>query len=139
MSKIKDILAKLSGGVVTHQMDLGIALAVVLVSIISFQGGKAYTLSQISHAVKIEPAPASDVFNNVSATDSNQTAAIAGGVGSSGRLDFRVVASKSSTSKKYHFLWCAGAKQISETNKVYFASDKEAITAGYTLAGNCKK
>ncbi|OGN20349.1 MAG: hypothetical protein A3F25_00860 [Candidatus Yanofskybacteria bacterium RIFCSPHIGHO2_12_FULL_45_19b] len=120
-------------------MDLGIALAVVLVSIISFQGGKAYMLSQISHSVKIDSAPASDVFNTANTIGNTQSANISSGGGSSDHLDFRVVVSKSSTTKKYHFLWCAGANQISETNKIYFNSDKEAITAGYTLAGNCKK
>ena len=55
------------------------------------------------------------------------------------KIDFRVVASKKSTSGKYHFLWCAGAKQIKEENKLYFNSEGEAISAGYTLAGNCAK
>ncbi len=55
------------------------------------------------------------------------------------KIDFRVVASKKSTSGKYHFLWCAGAKQIKEENKLYFNSEGEAISAGYTLAGNCTK
>jgi len=120
-------------------MDLGIGLAVVLVSIISFQGGKAYMLSQLSHSVKIDSAPAGDVFNTANTASDTQGANISSRVGGSTHLDFRVVVSKSSTTKKYHFLWCAGANQISETNKIYFASDKEAITAGYTLAGNCKK
>ncbi len=47
-----------------------------------------------------------------------------------------VVASKNSN--KYHALWCPGAKQISETNKVYYASAEDARKAGLTPAGNCK-
>ena len=139
MSKIGDISTKLLNIVKTHQVDLGIALAVLLVSIISFQGGKAYMLSQINHSVKIDSAPVGDVFNTANTTSDTQGANISSGVGGSAHLDFRVVVSKASTTKKYHFLWCAGANQISETNKIYFASDKEAIAAGYTLAGNCKK
>lgn len=50
--------------------------------------------------------------------------------------DGQVVASKSGT--KYHFPWCAGAKSISEQNKIYFSSTAEARVAGYTPAGNCK-
>jgi hypothetical protein len=47
-----------------------------------------------------------------------------------------VVASKSG--KKYHFPWCAGAKQIAEKNKITFNSTEEARRAGYTPAVNCK-
>lgn len=43
----------------------------------------------------------------------------------------------SSKGSKYHFSHCAGAKQISEANKIIFASPLEAQKAGYTLAGNC--
>lgn len=48
----------------------------------------------------------------------------------------QVVASKSGA--KYHFPWCAGASQIAEKNKVWFASFEEARKAGYTPASNCK-
>jgi hypothetical protein len=46
------------------------------------------------------------------------------------------VASKNGT--KYHLPWCSGAKQISEQNKIFFATKEEAETAGYTPASNCK-
>ena len=38
---------------------------------------------------------------------------------------------------KYHALTCPGAKQISEKNKLYFQSEAEARSAGYTPAANC--
>ena len=47
-----------------------------------------------------------------------------------------VVGSK--TGKKYHFPWCAGAQQIKEENKVWFANEVEAKAAGYSPAANCK-
>ena len=47
-----------------------------------------------------------------------------------------VVASKNGT--KYHLPWCAGAQQMNEENKIYFASRREAEAAGYTPAANCK-
>ncbi len=53
------------------------------------------------------------------------------------KIDFHVVVSKNGS--KYHFLWCSGAKQIKEENKVYFNSEEEAVAAGYTLAANCSK
>ena len=54
------------------------------------------------------------------------------------RTDPRVVVSKSSTSKKYHYTWCASGQKIKEENKLWFASAQEAQAAGYTLAGNCQ-
>jgi hypothetical protein len=46
------------------------------------------------------------------------------------------VASKNGT--KYHLPWCAGAKQISVQNKIFFTTKGEAEAAGYTPAANCK-
>ena len=46
------------------------------------------------------------------------------------------VASKSST--KYHKVTCGGAKTIKESNKIYFQSESEAESAGYSKAANCK-
>lgn len=46
------------------------------------------------------------------------------------------VASKNGT--KYHLPWCSGAKQISDQNKIFFATKAEAEAAGYTPASNCK-
>lgn len=46
-----------------------------------------------------------------------------------------LVASKSGT--KYHLITCPGAKQIKESNKIYFSSKQEAMAAGYKPAVNC--
>lgn len=48
----------------------------------------------------------------------------------------QVAASKNGT--KYFLPWCGGAKQISEANKIWFASNKAAEDAGYKPAANCK-
>ncbi len=45
------------------------------------------------------------------------------------------VASKSGT--KYYLLSCSGVGKISEKNKVYFKTESEAQTAGYSRASNC--
>lgn len=47
-----------------------------------------------------------------------------------------VVASR--TGKKYHFPWCAGARSIKDTNKIWFDSESAARRAGYEPASNCK-
>jgi hypothetical protein len=51
--------------------------------------------------------------------------------------DPRVVASKTSSSKKYHYSWCASAKRIKPANQLWFPSAAAAQAAGYSLAGNC--
>jgi hypothetical protein len=47
-----------------------------------------------------------------------------------------VVASKNGT--KYYFPWCGGVKNITEANKIWFASEDEAKAKGYAPAANCK-
>lgn len=51
--------------------------------------------------------------------------------------DIRVVASKTSSSKKYHFSWCSSGQRIKEANRIWFPTAQDAQAAGYTLAGNC--
>jgi hypothetical protein len=53
-------------------------------------------------------------------------------------LDPRVVVSKASSSKVYHYSWCSGGKRIKESNRLWFPTEADAIAAGYTLAGNCQ-
>jgi len=47
-----------------------------------------------------------------------------------------VVVSKNGV--RYHYLYCSGAKQIKEENKIVFSTPAAAEAAGYTLAANCK-
>lgn len=47
----------------------------------------------------------------------------------------QVVVSKNGT--KYHALWCPGASQIKEENKIFYSSVAEAEASGYTPAANC--
>jgi len=44
----------------------------------------------------------------------------------------------SKSGSKYHKLSCPGAKQIKDTNKIFFATEVEAEASGYTRAANCK-
>ena len=39
--------------------------------------------------------------------------------------------------KKYHYPWCAGALRISDKNKRWFKSEKEAEAFGYKPSTNC--
>lgn len=105
----------------------------VLISLLSFQLGKIS--GPADEPIKIEQGSILEIQNSEikSQNLSNPETESGGEV----RLDFRVVVSKNSN--KYHFLWCPGAKQIKEENKIYFNSEEGATAAGYVLAGNCSK
>ncbi|MBI4117099.1 MAG: hypothetical protein HY451_00185 [Parcubacteria group bacterium] len=117
--------------------NLFLIFLITLIAFLSFQLGR--NSKQASQPIKIEKANIQEIFQpnanvRINANDTNNTESRG-----AERIDFRVVVSKKSTSKKYHFLWCPGAKQIKEENKIYFNSEKEAVSAGYSLAGNCAK
>lgn len=106
-----------------YQADIILTLAIVLISIMAFNLGKISATKQQHTPLTItEPV-------NPGISDENGQA----------RAETEVVASKASKSKLYHFPWCASGSKISDKNKVTFATEAAAISAGYTLAGNCKK
>lgn len=120
----------------TIKRNLFLIFLIVFIALLSFQLGRISKLG--GQPIRIEKASIQEIFQpdaniRIDADDANNTDRGAE------RVDFRVVASKKSTFGKYHFLWCPGAKQIKEENKIFFNSEKEAISAGYTLAGNCLK
>lgn len=114
--------------------NLFLIFLIILISFLSFQLGRIS--KDASQSIRLEKAGIQEIFgqknSNIKTGDDNQSRGVE-------KIDFRAVASKKSTSMKYHFLWCAGAKQIKEGNKLYFNSEQEAISAGYTLAANCSK
>ncbi|MEK7659155.1 MAG: hypothetical protein AAB338_00655 [Patescibacteria group bacterium] len=121
----------------TIKRNIFLIFLIVLIALLSFQLGRIS--KTVSQPIRIEKASIQKIFNqdnpNLEIYES-ETKSKSRGVE---KADFQVVASKKSTSGKYHFLWCPGAKQIKEENKIFFNSEKEAISAGYVLAGNCLK
>lgn len=98
-----------------------VPVAIILVAIIGFCLGRVSGLQDKRESVRITNSPPEQII-----TGEVKGASTTGAV----------VASKSGT--KYHYSWCAGAKQISEKNKISFNSIEEARAAGYTPASNCK-
>ncbi len=45
----------------------------------------------------------------------------------------------SSRGSKYYYVYCSGAKSLSEANKIYFSSEEEAEANGYSLSTSCSK
>ena len=72
-------------------------------------------------------APTGPTGLSASAIDAVKTAPITKGA---------YVASKNGT--KYYPVGCSGVNRIKEENKVYFTTIKEAVSAGYGPAANCK-
>ncbi|HRH30808.1 MAG TPA: hypothetical protein PK886_01935 [Candidatus Paceibacterota bacterium] len=121
--KIKDFLNTKGGA------DLAIGVLLILAMIVSFLLGRLS--KDAKNAIIIEPSgektnqiePVAYTIDNVK----EQTKEL--GIES-------IVASKRGS--KYYFIWCSGAKNLSEANKIYFSSEALAQNAGYSLATNCK-
>jgi len=120
-----------------------VPITIVLIAIIAFCLGRISGLQEKREPVRVlnnsSPNPlllqqekgASE--QTPSSVSLEQNAAVGASDITSGEV---VVASKNGT--KYHYPWCAGAKQIAEKNLVTFNSIEEARASGYTPAANCK-
>ena len=116
----------------SYQSDIILVLAVILISVISFNLGKISATNSQKAQIKISGGENVGQAGNLKSTSaSNSKTAPA--------KDQTVVASKNSKGKLYHFTWCPGASMIAEKNKITFTSEAAAIVAGYTLAGNCQR
>lgn len=113
----------------------------VLVAVASFLLGRVSTLGQSKVPVRVIQEGVISEKVSDSGLESVKKIDQAAAVGTSADLSTpasseEVVASKNGT--KYHYPWCAGAKQIAEKNLVKFGSIAEARSKGYTPASNCK-
>ncbi len=107
------------------------SVLLILIAVIAFGLGR-YSVSLDSHAdykdmspivVNMPPATVSGVSTSSNSDSASQI------------IEKNYVASKKGA--KYHHLWCPGAGQIKEENKIYFATKEEAERFGYTPAANC--
>ncbi len=133
------ILSKILNFVKQYQYQLFLTTCIILISFISYNLGKIDALEKspliIKQNASSEKAAANLRADIYSAAQSGQEAnnqKLEAKI-----LDTRVVVSKASSTKKYHYTWCSGAKKIKEENKIWFNSAQEAESRGYMLAGNC--
>jgi len=112
-----------------NQADIVLALSVVMISIIAFNIGKISLNHEQRAQIKI--------LSPDEVAQQNKTSGSGEVTATKPPLESEVVASKNST--LYHFPWCSGAARISEKNKIIFPNESAAISAGYTLAGNCNQ
>lgn len=123
------MLSKLVRFVKANQSEIVLGVVIIIITVISFNLGKISSLNGTKTPVTItggENAGQRDVRGILTSV-------------APATKDQMVVASKNSKGKLYHFTWCPGASMIAEKNKITFANEAAAITAGYTLAGNCQK
>ncbi len=131
------MIAKIINIIKSSQYHIFLAVCIGLISFISFNLGKV--ASNEKGSIKI-----TEGANIYQATQKQETSNEVNTTQLTPKttpkpLDMRVVVSKASDSKKYHYTWCNSWKKIKPENQVWFNSDKEAEAAGYTLAGNCTK
>lgn len=127
--KTGDILAKTAQFVNSRQRDIVLAACIILVA------WSAYNLGRIQGRRTESVHITASADGNTAPIGQGNAPATASKP--SRPLDARVVVSKSSSSKKYHYTWCSGASRIKEENKVWFETAAAAAAAGYSLAGNC--
>lgn len=134
-SRVQKVFSKLYYGVKIHQTDTVLVIAIALITITSYNLGKISVSRNSKTPVTIlEP----DNFQDIVRPDVGE-GSLPKNPSTTLRVNQPVLVSKKSKSKLYHFTWCPGAGQIAEANKLTFTNEQAAITAGYTLAGNCKK
>jgi len=133
LAKTAQFVKSLPKALQPYIFDLFVLACVILIAVISYNLGRSQSLKKTA----LEVGEGTLVYDAKSPEKSGSSSLTANAAQAAKPRDPRVVASKTSTSRKYHFTWCAGAKQIKEENKVWFPTEVEAQKAGYTLAGNC--
>jgi hypothetical protein len=134
LAKAGQFVKSLPGLLKPYAFDLFLLACVVLISVISYNLGRIHTLQNAAIG-----AGESTLSTGASKAPIAHNSVVKPKVSPTPKVprDPRVVASKASSSKVYHFTWCSGASRIKESNKLWFAGEAEAQAAGYTLAGNC--
>lgn len=104
-----------------------LAVVMLMVALGSFYLGRlsASPSSQPPATIVTDKQPASTFLGTESLKNGEQ-----------GPIEGGVVASRTGT--KYYFPWCGSAQNISDSNKIWFQTTKEARAAGYLPAANCK-
>lgn len=124
---IQEIFKKIKGmpNILNRRDDIFISLIIILVGLGSFGLGRLSVMGEGRVAPYIE----NTILDNSTALSGAVSEALMS-------LGGEYVGSIKGS--KYHAPWCSGAKRIKEENKIWFSSKKEAETAGYTPAANCK-
>ena len=114
-----------------NQADIAIVIGFVLVAIIAFGAGRLSAPEIIRNPIIINEPNASSSVNFLSNVSQSLNAAAGQGIQNIAQnVKGAFVASKNGT--KYYWPWCSWAERIKEENKIWFNSEKDAQTAGYS-------
>ena len=112
-------LARRQGG--DNGKEIYLAAVIVLVAVISFGLGRLSKIREEKMPITIE---------NIATSTETVASAIS-------PISSKIfVASRNG--KKYYYAWCDSANVIKEQNRIWFSTQKEAESAGYEPAANCK-
>jgi len=120
-----EMIAKITELVKTHASELFLVVIIASITVISFNIGRMSASNSLKSRITVQEA---NIVRQTGNTGLNPSKNVSAG---------EVVASKNST--LYHFSWCSSASRIAPQNKLTFATEAAAISAGYTLAANCSK
>ncbi len=127
------MLSKILHLIKSYQHTIFLGLSVLLISIISYNIGRINALEK----TPLKITNGANIYQAAKGQGTSEQGVQTNTIKPK-QTDLRVVVSKKSSTKKYHHLWCPGAKKIKEENKLWFNTAQEAQFAGYTLAGNCE-
>ena len=123
-------LSQIGEWVKKNQADLALGIGFVLVALIAFGAGRLSAPQIVRNPVVIEESDASDNLNLYGGV-SQPAAGVIGEQGAS-QTSEKGLFIGSKNSDKYHWPWCAPAKNIKPENEVWFKSEAEAQAAGYS-------
>lgn len=122
------ILPKIGNWLKKSQADVAIVAGFILVALIAFGAGRLSAPEIVRNPVVIEE----------SGSAANLYGAVSQSVGGATREGGQVLDGEkglfvgSKNSNKYHWPWCAPAKNIKPENQIWFQSETEAQAAGYS-------
>ena len=104
---------------------------IILLNLGFFGGWKLYKFERARTSIVFDTSRIEYRSNNVPIAEPEKVVST-----STARTSGKYVGSRGG--KSFYLLSCAGAKRISEKNKIFFNSKEEAAEFGYTPAKNCK-
>ena len=136
---LADYLTRIKAWAGEYRGDIAVGLLVFFISMASFGLGRLSVLLDNNSPIQISnPLDSSKDAPIMVAPGDSQVSSGAlpdGRLSGATSVNGSYVASKNGSA--YHLTTCPGAKQIKESNKVYFYTKEEAESAGYRPAGNC--
>ena len=115
------MLSNFKSFVKEHESDITLTIGIVLIALISFGTGRLTAPQTNNEPIVIEGPTAS-------AIKATEPASVKATADKQGRFVGSV------NSNKYHWPDCSFGKRIAEQNQIWFSSEAEAQSAGYT---NC--